>query len=125
MHEEIHDHWDFDTGAACFVFAQRAEKQAIRGIAGTGAQDDQGGFELTAIGGQQEGVHRSGASLRYENLSENDATGSNKKSGFSHKQKEAIGDESNVTGGTISVYVHVIRQGTGVANGRCDDRPPQ
>jgi hypothetical protein len=106
--------------AACFVIAQRAEKQTMP-LNNTvqEAQDDQAGFELNGYRwpSKQEFIE-SGARCATENLSADRMEQIEREIElFKQNQKEAIGYETNVTGGTISVYFHVINKGTGVANG--------
>lgn len=104
--------------ATCFVFAQKSERQNPQ-LNGAVQEAQQGGFE---VNGQrwtsQEEFIASGARCATENLSdERMAQIEHEIELFKENQKAATGFETNATGGTIPVYFHVIRRGTGVSNG--------
>lgn len=106
--------------AACFVIAQRAEKQTMP-LNNTvqEAQDDQTGFELNGYRWPSKlEFIESGARCATEDLSADRMQQVEREIElFKQNQKEATGFESNITGGTVSVYFHVINKGIGIANG--------
>ena len=106
--------------AACMAFAQMASKQtAALDNTIQEAQSDTNGFELNGYkwSSKQEFIE-SGARCATENLSADRMDEVEREVAlFKQNQKEATGFETNVTGGTISVYFHVIISGSGIANG--------
>lgn len=103
--------------AACFVFAQKQTTQP--GNTTLEGQDGQTGFELNGYRWpSKKDFIESGARCATEDLSADRMEQIEREVElFKENQKSAIGYEQNVTGGTISVYFHVINKGTGVANG--------
>lgn len=106
--------------AACMAFAQMGNKQtSAMDNTVQEAQSDQDGFELNGYRWKnKEEFIESGARCATENLSVDRIEQIEREVEiFKENQKLVTGYETNVTGGTINVYFHVIRRGTGVSNG--------
>ncbi|MBC7911778.1 MAG: zinc metalloprotease [Pyrinomonadaceae bacterium] len=106
--------------AACFAFAQMAEKQTTQSsntIQET--KSEQGGFELNGYRWTNvEEFIESGARCATENLSaERMEQIESEIELFKQNQRAATGYQTDATGGTINVYFHVINRGTGISNG--------
>ena len=103
--------------ATCFAFAQSGGKQTIQQA--SVEQSDQGEFEINGHRWpSKQAFIESGARCSTEDLSADRMQQVESEIElFKQNQKEATGYETDVTGGNISVYFHVIRKGSGVANG--------
>ncbi len=103
--------------AAYFVHAQRGNTRSA--VDFQVSQEDQGPFELNGYRWpSKQAFIESGARCATEDLSvERMEQIEHEIELFKLNQRLATGYESNVTGGSVNVYFHVIRRGTGVANG--------